>query len=84
MTQQQTRYPAEMRMLREHRDEYASEWAAIKSIGDMLGVHRETLRMWLRRSQVDAGERAGLTSEERERLKRLERETASCDVPTRS
>ena len=73
------KYPAEVRergvrLVREHRHEYPNEWAAIRSIATKLGVHPETLRIWLRRSQVDAGERAGLTTEERARLKQLERE----------
>ena len=73
------RYPAEMReralrMVQEHRGEYPSEWAAINSIAQKLGINHETLRVWLRRSQVDAGERPGLTSDEREQLKRLQRE----------
>jgi len=61
-------------MLLEHRREYGSEWAAIRSIASKVGVHKETLRIWVRRAQVDAGERAGLTTEERERLRQLERE----------
>jgi transposase len=74
-----SRYPAEIRersvrMVFEHRKEYPSEWAAISSIAEKMGVHRETLRIWVRRAQVDGGERAGLTSEERERLRQLERE----------
>ncbi len=73
------RYAAEMReragrMVLEHRQEYPSEWAAIKSIAEKLGVHHESMRIWVRRAQVDAGERAGLTTEERERLRPLERE----------
>ena|SRR5487761_29894 len=75
----QGRYPAELReravrMVLEHRNEYPSEWAAIKSIATKLGVHHESVRIWVRRAQVDAGERAGLTTEERERLRLLERE----------
>ena len=73
------RYPAEVRergvrMVREHRRDYPNEWAAIRSIATKLGIHPETLRLWLRRAEVDAGERPGLTSDERERLKQLERE----------
>src|SRR5947208_15082551 len=73
------RYPTEIReravrMVFEHRKEYPSEWAAIKSIAEKLGVHHESVRIWVRRAQVDAGERAGLTTEERERLRQLERE----------
>lgn len=63
-----------MRMVLEHRNEYQSESAAIRSIGEKLGVHDESIRIWVRRAQVDAGERAGLTTEERERLRLLERE----------
>ena len=63
-----------MRLVREHRAEYASEWAAIESIAGKLGISPETLRVWLRRDEGDHGERAGLTSAERERLRELERE----------
>src|SRR5215210_1966571 len=73
------RYPQEVReravrMVQEHRDEYPSEWAAITSIAGKLGVGTEALRLWLRRTQVDQGQRPGLSSQERERLKQLERE----------
>lgn len=73
------RYPQEMReravrMVREHRGEYPSGWAAITSVSQKLGINHETLRIRLRRAQTDAGERPGLTSDEREQLKRLERE----------
>ncbi len=73
------RYPQELReravrMVVEHRREHESEWAAITSIASKVGVHKETLRLWVRRAQVDTGERPGLTTEERERLRQLERE----------
>ncbi len=73
------RYPQEVReravrMVREHRGEYPSEWAAITSIADKLGVGTEALRLWLRREQVDQRQRPGLTSDERQRLRQLERE----------
>ncbi len=73
------RYPQELReravrMVVEQRREHGSEWAAITSILSKVGVHKETLRLWMRRAQVDTGERPGLTTEERERLRQLERE----------
>ena len=75
----QRRYPPELReravrLVQEHRSEYDSQWAAITSIAAKVGVHKETLRLWLRRAEVDIGQRPGLTTEERERLKQLERD----------
>ena len=63
-----------VRMVLEHTPEHESEWAAICSVASKLGCGPETLRKWVRRSQVDGGKRPGLTSSERERLKELERE----------
>jgi len=61
-------------MVFEHQHEYASQWAAILSIAEKFGPSAETLRNWVRRAEVDEGHRAGVTSDERERLKELERE----------
>jgi len=58
----------------DHRDQYTSEWAAITSIAAKCGMTAETLRKWIRRAQVDSGVRRGVTSDERERLRELERE----------
>ncbi len=74
-----TRYSQEVRersvrMVLEHRGEYASEWAAIQSVASKIGCSAETLRNWVRRTQVDTGSREGVTSEERARVKDLERE----------
>jgi transposase len=63
-----------VRMVFEHQDEYASEWEAICSIAEKIGCSSETLRKWVRRIEVDTGRREGLTSEERARIKELERE----------
>jgi len=63
-----------VRMVVEHAGEHASQWAAISSIAGKLGVHRETLRNWVRQAEVDTGRRGGLTTDERQRLKDLERE----------
>ncbi len=76
---QRTRYPRELReravgLVREHRREHPSEWAAITSIAGKLGASPETVRHWVRRAEVDDGRRAGVTTEERERIRQLERE----------
>jgi transposase len=63
-----------VRMVAEHRDEYQSEWAAFTSIAAKLGMTPETLRTWVRRAQVDEGLRPGLTTDERQKLKDLEKE----------
>lgn len=63
-----------VRLVREHGPEYASQWAAITSIARKAGCTAETLRNWVRQAERDAGVRGGLTSDERVRLKELDRE----------
>jgi transposase len=63
-----------VRMVREHRGEHGSEWATISSIAPKFGCTPETLRKWVRQGERDAGQRDGLTTAERERLRELERE----------
>jgi transposase len=75
----QIRYSPEVReravrMVSEHADAHSSLWAAIRSIADKIGCSPETLRKWVVQSERDAGRRSGLTTEERARLKQLERE----------
>ena len=75
----QARYPQEMReravrMVFEHQDEHSSQWAAITSVATKLGMTPETLRKWVRRAEIDEGQRPGMTTTERERLKELEKE----------
>jgi transposase-like protein len=55
-------------------DKHGSQWAAIQSVASKIGCTPETLRRWVRQAEIDHGDRAGLTSSERERLKQLERE----------
>src|SRR5436309_5782999 len=63
-----------VRMVFEHAQEHASQWAAITSIAEKIGCTVETLRSWVRQAERDAGQRPGLTTDERARLKALERE----------
>ena len=63
-----------VRMVLEHRGEHASQWAAIVSIAAKIGRTAPTLHKWVGQSERDQGKRAGTTTEERERLKALERE----------
>ncbi len=66
-----------VRMLLEHQAEHESQWAAIGSIAAKIGCSAETLRQWVRQAERDEGRRDGLTSGDRERLKKLERATAA-------
>jgi transposase len=73
------KYPAEVRerairLVKEQKGQYGSEWEAIGSIAAKLGCTAETLRLWVRQAERDAGERPGLTTIEHERLVELERE----------
>lgn len=73
------RYPREVReravrMVLEHEDEHDSQWAAISSVASKLGMTPETLRKWVRQAETDGGLRSGVTTEERARVKELERE----------
>jgi len=63
-----------VRMVQEHQSEYPSQWAAISSIAAKIGCTAETLRKWVRRYEVDSGQRQGVTSEERRRVQELERQ----------
>ncbi len=74
-----TRYSPEVReravrMLVEHRAEYPSEWAAMTAISAKLGMTPETLRIWVRRTEIDDGKRPGTTTEDQLKIKELERE----------
>jgi transposase len=63
-----------VRMVLEHQNDYESQWAAISSIAAKMGCTAETLRRWVRQSERDQGTRTGLTTQERDRMKALERE----------
>lgn len=63
-----------VRLVREHQGEYSSQWAAIQSISAKIGCAAETLRRWIHQAESDGGEREGLTTTGRDRIRELERE----------
>jgi len=78
-TKKQAPYSAEfrgraVRMVREHRSEHASQWAAVESIASKIGCTAQTLQNWMNKADVDAGLKAGVPSEMAERMRALERE----------
>lgn len=67
-------YPVEVReravrMVLEHRSDYVSEWATIQSIAQKMGMTAETLRGWVRQTEVDDGKRPGTTTQDAERIR---------------
>ena len=63
-----------MRLVFDHEHEHDSQWGAIRSVAEKIGCTSETLRHWVRQAERDTGRRAGVTTDERARLKEQERE----------
>jgi transposase len=79
--QQRRKFSPEMReravrLVIEHRGDHASKWAAIVSIAAKIGCTAQTLHNWVAKAERDRGLRVGLTTDERERMKALERENS--------
>jgi transposase len=63
-----------VRLVQKHRGEYPSLWAAVESIAPKIGCVPQTLLEWVKREEVDGGQRDGLTTNERDPIKASERE----------
>ena len=79
MSKTSVRYSREVReravrLVEEHAGSYGSQWEAICSIAEKIGCTSETLRRWVRQTERDAGHRPGLSTDDRARMKELERE----------
>jgi transposase len=61
-------------MVLDHEQEYSSQWSAVRSIAGKIGCTAETLRRWVRQTERDEGRRPGFTTDEKQRIKELERE----------
>ena len=69
-----------VRLVREHRNDYGSEWAAMRAIAGRLGMSAETLRKWVRQAEVDSGEAAGTSSQEKQELRELRRKNRELEA----
>ena len=68
-----------IRLVREHAEDYGSEWEAIKTVAGRLGMNPETLRKWLRQAEVDAGQVEGTTTTATRELRELKRKNTELE-----
>jgi transposase len=68
-----------VRLVREHRGDYATEWEAITTVSKRLGMNAETLRRWVRQAGVDAGEEQGVSTETAKQIRALQRKNAELE-----
>jgi transposase-like protein len=61
-------------MVLDHVGEHPSRWAAVTSIASKIGCTPQTLHDWVKKVEIDSGQRAGVPTEMAEKLKALERE----------
>lgn len=68
-----------VRLVREHREEYDTEWAAMTAISARLGMSTETLRKWVRQAEIDGGEQDGVTTATARENRDLKRKVAELE-----
>ena len=68
-----------VRLVRDHREDYASEYEAIRTVAGRLGMNPETLRNWLRQAAVDAGQVEGTTTAAAREIRELKRKNAELE-----
>ena len=68
-----------VRLVRDHRDEYDTEWAAMRAISTRLGMSTETLRKWVRQAEIDGGEQDGVTTTTARENRDLKRKVAELE-----
>jgi len=73
-----------VRLVRKLRDELGTEHGTIGCVARQLGYGEESVRSWVRQADIDDGEKPGVTSEQAQRIKALERRTRSSAGRTRS
>jgi transposase-like protein len=61
-------------MVLDHANEHPSRWAAVTSIATKIGCTPQTLHDWVKKAEIDSGQRAGVPTDTAEKLKALERE----------
>ena len=68
-----------VRLVRDHREDYPTEWEAIKTVSKRLGMTAETLRKWIRQAEIDSGEAAGMTTDSARQIRELKRKNAELE-----
>jgi transposase len=68
-----------VRLVLDHRDDYASEYEAIRAVAGRLGMNPETLRKWIRQAEVDAGQAEGTTTAASREIRELKRKNAELE-----
>ena len=68
-----------VRLVVEHSDEYDSEYACIREVATRIGVGPETLRKWVRQAEIDAGDKAGVSTATDRENRELKRKVAELE-----